>query len=193
MQMMMPKTCRALALLLLLSCGCSTMSMAQAATGAGWQAKLRQELPLLGHRNWILIVDSAYPLQTAEGVETLETGATQLAVTKAVLTELGRVQHVRPVVFLDKELDYVSQRDYATVTAYRDGLKQALKPLPVQSLLHEEILHKLSDEAKTYKVLVLKTTMTMPYTSVFLQLDCKYLSAEGEQRIRAAMKSAGTK
>jgi hypothetical protein len=30
----------------------------------GWQAKLDHDLPLLGHRNWILIVDSAYPLQS---------------------------------------------------------------------------------------------------------------------------------
>jgi hypothetical protein len=28
-----------------------------------WQTRLRQILPLLGHRNWIMIVDSAYPLQ----------------------------------------------------------------------------------------------------------------------------------
>ncbi|MDE1163777.1 MAG: hypothetical protein PW792_17770 [Acidobacteriaceae bacterium] len=160
---------------------------------AGWQARLRQELPLLGHRNWILIVDSAYPLQTAAGIETLETDASQLAVTQAVLAELGRTTHVRPVVFLDKELQYVPAQDYAEVNAYREGLKKALKPYPVQSLLHEEILRRLSEEAKTYKVLVLKTTMTVPYTSVFLQLDCRYLSAEGEQRIRAAMQAAGAR
>ena len=27
--------------------------------------------------------------------------------------------------------------------------------------------------------------MTIPYTSVFLQLDCKYWSADAEQRLRA--------
>ena len=32
-----------------------------------WQEKLEEQLPLLGHRNWILIVDSAYPLQNASG------------------------------------------------------------------------------------------------------------------------------
>lgn len=30
-----------------------------------WQSKVTEILPLLGHRNWILIVDSAYPLQTS--------------------------------------------------------------------------------------------------------------------------------
>jgi hypothetical protein len=38
---------------------------------AEWQTKLAQILPLMGHRNWIMIVDSAYPLQSSAGVETL--------------------------------------------------------------------------------------------------------------------------
>lgn len=28
-----------------------------------WQSKLQEKLPLLGHRNWIVITDMAYPLQ----------------------------------------------------------------------------------------------------------------------------------
>jgi hypothetical protein len=31
--------------------------------------------------------------------------------------------------------------------------------------------------------------MAIPYTSVFLQLDCKYWSAESEQKLRQAMSS----
>lgn len=157
---------------------------------ADWQAKLRQELPLLGHRNWILIVDSAYPLQVSPGVETIDTDTDQLAVTRAVLWEIGHSIHVRPLVFLDAELPYVPSDDYKEVNAYRDGLKKVLKPYSVQSLPHAEILDKVSETAKTYRVLVLKTTMTVPYTSVFLQLDCKYLSEEGEQKIRKAMQAS---
>ncbi|HEU4636699.1 MAG TPA: hypothetical protein VFS41_11010 [Edaphobacter sp.] len=179
-------------LLLLLSVFHSKYVNAQGAK-ADWQAKLRQELPLLGHRNWILIVDSAYPLQVSPGVETIETGADQLAVTRAVLWEIGHSIHVRPLVFLDAELPYVPSSDYANVSGYREGLQKVLKPYTVQSLPHAEILDKVSETAKTYKVLVLKTTMTVPYTSVFLQLDCKYLSAEGERKLREAMKAGGTR
>lgn len=175
-------------LLLLAVVVCSPSCVAQA-TSSNWRAKLRQELPLLGHRNWILIVDAAYPLQISPGIETIETGADQLAVTQGVLATLNHTIHVRPVVYLDAELPYVSVEDYAGVTAYRDGLKKALKPYPVQTLLHAEILDKLNEAGKTYKILVLKTTMTVPYTSVFLQLDCKYLSEEGERKLRQAMKA----
>lgn len=155
-----------------------------------WQIRLKQQLPLLGHRNWILIVDSAYPLQTSPGIETIETGADQLAVTKAVLAAIDHSIHVRPVVYLDAELPYIPEKDYSEIGAYREGLKIALQSHPVRSLLHEQILGKIGEAGKTYKILVLKTTMTMPYTSVFLQLDCKYLDDAGEQTLRQAMKAS---
>jgi len=28
-----------------------------------WQEELERMLPLMGHRNWVLIVDKAFPLQ----------------------------------------------------------------------------------------------------------------------------------
>ena len=156
---------------------------------AGWQAKVRQQLPLLGHRNWILIVDSAYPLQVSPGVEVVETGEDELAVTRAVLAAVDHSIHVRPIVYTDAELPYLSAKDFAAIAAYRDELKKTLGGRVVKSLPHEQILGMIGEAGKSYKVLVLKTTMAMPYTSVFLQLDCKYLSAEQEQRLREAMKA----
>jgi hypothetical protein len=57
----------------------------------------------------------------------------------------------------------------------------------------KKILGRISEAGKDYKILVLKTAMTMPYTSVFLQLDCKYCTSEGEQAIRQSMKSFSPK
>src|ERR1039457_425531 len=50
-----------------------------------WKAKVAATMPLLGHRNWILIVDSAYPLQSSPGVETIETNAGMFDVVDYVL------------------------------------------------------------------------------------------------------------
>jgi hypothetical protein len=168
----------------------SAESWAQAGN-ASWQAKVRQQLPLLGHRNWILIVDSAYPLQVSPGVETVETGAGEIAVTNAVLAAVDHSIHVRPIVYLDSELPYLAAQDFAGIASYRDQLKKTLQGRVVKSLPHEEILGMIGETGKSYKVLVLKTTMAMPYTSVFVQLDCKYLSAEQEQKLRRAMKAGG--
>jgi hypothetical protein len=159
---------------------------ASAATG-DWRARLSEELPLLGHRNWIAVVDSAYPLQTSAGIETVETNAEQLDVVRAVLDELGKVKHVRPVVFTDAELKMVPEGDAAGVTAYRQALDGVLRGRGMQSLPHEEIIGKLDEAGETFHVLVLKTKMTIPYTSVFLRLDCGYWSDEQEQRLRERM------
>src|ERR1700721_2020234 len=61
-----------------------------------WHTKLNQELLLLGHRNWILIVDSAYPLQVSPGIETIETNADQLDVTREVVPALDAPTHAPP-------------------------------------------------------------------------------------------------
>ena len=152
-----------------------------------WRARLRQELPLLGHRNWIAVVDSAYPLQTSAGIETVETDADQLDVVKAVLDEVAKAKHVRSVIFTDAELQVVPEADASGVTAYREALAKLLGKADAQSLPHEEIISKLDEAGKTFHILVLKTKLTIPYTSVFMRLDCGYWTAEQEKRLREKM------
>jgi hypothetical protein len=152
-----------------------------------WRSRLNEELPLLGHRNWIAVVDSAYPLQTSAGVETIETNASQLDVVRMVLDQLSKAKHVRPVIFTDSELNIVPEAEAAGVTAYRQGLTSLVGKTEAQSLPHEEIISKLDEAGKTFHVLVLKTNMTIPYTSVFIRLDCGYWSADAEKRLREKM------
>lgn len=155
-----------------------------------WQAKLRDALPLLGHRNWILIVDSAYPLQNSPGIETIETGARLPDVLREAMDDIDHSIHVRPVIYQDAELPFVPEQDAPGVTRYRSELKAILGTRPVASLPHEELLRKVDDVSRSYKVLILKTSETVPYTSVFLQLNCRYWSDEAEARLRARMKDA---
>jgi len=150
-------------------------------------ARVNSELPLLGHRNWIAVVDSAYPLQTSAGVETVETDADHLEVVKTVLDQIAKTKHVRPVIFTDAELKLVPEADAHGVTAYREALAAILGKMEAQSLPHEEIIGKLDEAGRTFHVLVLKTRMTIPYTSVFIRLECGYWSADAEKRLREAM------
>jgi len=152
-----------------------------------WRETLVNALPLLGHRNWIAIVDSAYPAQCAEGVETIATGADQLEVVRAVLDALAGTEHVKPTIYVDKELAFVTDDLAPGITDYRDGLAKLLEGRDVNTELHEDIIKKLDEAAKTFKVLILKTDLTMPYTSVFLQLECGYWNADKEQALRERM------
>jgi len=162
------------------------------AEDASWRATLEKQLPLLGHRNWIVVADSAYPWQTSPGIETIDTGADQLDVVKAVLGALKKYRHVRPVLYTDAELPFVPENRAPGVTRYRERLGRILGATAI-SLPHEEIIGRLDEAGKTFHVLLLKTTLALPYTSVFVQLDCGYWSPEAERALREAMKAAGRK
>jgi hypothetical protein len=152
-----------------------------------WRDKVTEAMPLLGHRNWILIVDSAYPLQSAPGIETIETDAGQLEVIRHVLAIIDRSAHVRPVITMDAELPFVSEQDAPGVAAYRAETNDLLRDYPFESQPHDRIIANIEEAAKHFNILVLKTNMTVPYTSVFIRLDCKYWSADAEKRLREKM------
>lgn len=162
------------------------------ANAQSWQSHLKDELSLMGHRNWILIVDSAYPEQVGPGIETVETNADQLDVVRTVLTTMKSSIHVRPVIFLDAELPFVPDQKAPGIAAYRTQLASVLHDHAVQSRLHQSLIDEVAKDAALYHVLVLKTQLAVPYTSVFIHLDCKYWSAEDERDLRATMSSQGS-
>jgi L-fucose mutarotase/ribose pyranase (RbsD/FucU family) len=170
-------------------CGVALLALAAGTLRADstWRARLHEELPLLGHRNWIVVADSAYPWQVSPGVETIDTGAAAPEVLQAVLGELRKAAHVQPVIFTDAELPHVPEADAPGITTYRAALDKALGGAPTQSLPHDQIIAKLDEAGNTFHVLLLKTTLRLPYTSVFLQLQCGYWTPEAEKRLRAAM------
>lgn len=162
---------------------------APAGPDLNWKTEVAAELPLLGHRNWILIVDSAYPLEVSPGVETIETGAPQLAVAHFVLAAIDNSIHVTPDIYMDAELPYVSDQDVPDASAYRRQVGDLLHGLQVVSEPHAKLLDTIAQQANTFKVLVLKTNSTIPYSSIFIRLDCKYWPPAAEQRLRARMAS----
>jgi len=158
---------------------------------ADWQQRLSAELPNLGHRNWIVVADSAYPAQSRPGIETIYIGGDQIDAVAQVLKMVDAAKHVRGTVKLDAELDAVSDFDASGIARYRGQLETLLNGKAVQKQLHEDLIAELDEAAKTFKIVILKTDMTLPYTSVFIQLDCGYWSDAAEGRLRNAMPAAG--
>ncbi|MHC4573497.1 MAG: RbsD/FucU domain-containing protein [Planctomycetota bacterium] len=164
----------------MLAAGCAS------APGNNWRSKLAAELPVLGHRNWIVIADSAYPAQSRPGIETIATGAEQIEVVKAALTAVDSAKHVRANIYLDAEMKYVAEESAPGIEAYRKELAVLLGNRPVKSVPHEQLIARLDEAAKTFRILILKTNLTLPYTSVFLELDCGYWSPQAEGKLRRA-------
>jgi hypothetical protein len=154
-----------------------------------WEEVLVDRLPLYGHRNWVVIADSAYPAQSREGIETIVAGGGQITVLGKVFALLSECKHINPTIYTDQELNFVSEADAGGVTAYRGQLEQLLKGQNVRVLPHEEIISRLDCVGQMFRVLLIKTSMCIPYTSVFFELECGYWNAEAEKRLRASMRT----
>jgi hypothetical protein len=150
-------------------------------------------LPLFGHRNWIVVADSAYPVQSRAGIETIVSGTGQIEVARTVLGAIAASKHVRANIFLDQELQFVAEADAPGVSRFRTQLAELLNSAKTTTLPHEQIIAKLDQTAQTFRVLIIKTELTIPYTSIFFELDCGYWSAEAEQRLRQSMAASATK
>lgn len=148
-----------------------------------WKAKFNERLPLLGHRNWILIVDKAYPEQTTTGVETINTDEDLLTVLKYVKAGIDSSKHVNAEVFTDKELGFITPKQVPAIVGLRDSLN-AILGNNRSSIPHDSVFVKIDAATKLFKVLVLKTNQTIPYSSVFIRLNCAYWDGKREKELR---------
>jgi len=167
------------------------MADAPRLTKPDWERELHALLPLYGHRNWIVVADSAYPAQSKPGIETIISGAGQIEVTRRVLDAVNASRHVRANVYLDKELEYVGEADAPGVTRYRKQIDELLAGANKIPMLHEQIIAKLDQVSQVFRVLIIKTELTIPYTTVFFELGCAYWPADSDERMRKAMAASG--
>ena len=155
-----------------------------------WKQTIDDRLQLFGHRNWLVVADAAYPVQSRPGIETIASGESQQATIEAVLERMRACPHVRPIIHVDRELEFVAESDAPGVGNYRQWLKDTLQGFSSSSTPHEEIITQLDKAAQMFSILIIKSTMIIPYTSVFFELDCGYWNAESEARLRVAIKSS---
>jgi hypothetical protein len=155
---------------------------------ASWEAKFLGELPALGHRNWVVVADAAFPLQISPGMDVVVSNEDHFAVLEKVLKALDASKHVRPKIYLDKELEYVTEELAPGMDACRRRLKGMLARRDAKPILHEELIARMDQVARMFRIVMIKTNLTLPYTTVFLELDCGYWGPDGEAKMREKMK-----
>jgi D-ribose pyranose/furanose isomerase RbsD len=169
--------------------GCS-QNKKKPLSGAVWKQQLENQLPLLGHRNWILIVDKAFPLQAIDGLSMVYAEDELLDVLEYTLGRIEKNNHIKPVLYTDKELDFLNQDLVPGIDSYKSSLKKVIGKSNVQVLLHDSVFVKIDEASKLFKTLVIKTNQVIPYSSVFIELDCDYWSMEKETQLRKLMQTS---
>jgi hypothetical protein len=180
----MPAVC----CVLLVACGrpasecCRSESVAQASERS-WKDELKAEIPLLGHRNWIVVTDMAYPLQTQPGIKTVYTNEAYMDILDFVYREIEKAPHIKAVVYQDKELLYLNEKDAPGIDALRGQMKTLFGDR-CTFVPHEELIDRLDEVSRKFNVMILKSNLTVPYTSTFFELDCNYWDSVKEKNLQ---------
>ena len=162
-------------LLLLMLAGLSLLSCAPKETT--WSDEFESMLPLLGHRNWVVIADMAYPLQSGDGITTIYADEDYLDVLAKVKGSIDAAPHVYPHIWRDRELGFIDESLMPGIDATKAGIEKILGS-EAQSVDHEDLIKRLDEAGGLYKVVIIKTPLTIPYTTVFFELDCDYWNAD---------------
>lgn len=161
---------------LLLSCSIQKEPATELQTqqSANWQTALQEKLPLLGHRNWIVITDMAYPLQAKEGITTLYASESYTEVLGTVKKMLDTSAHVYAHTYQDKELSFLEEDICPGIANLKEEMKKVLSPTEIMHIEHDNLIGRLDSISNLFEVVIIKTGLTKPYTSTFFELDCKY-------------------
>jgi hypothetical protein len=166
----------------------SSFSQNQAGGSASdWKTVVQSRLPLYGHRNWIVVADSAFPVYAAPGIETIVVSEDLPAVLKYVAGAISKSRHVRATVFLDQELQFIDERDYPGVSELRKQITLPFSKDQVSSIPHTDSDEPNRRGREDIPNPVHQDLRNDPYTSVYMRLDCGYMSDEVERKIRTAM------
>jgi hypothetical protein len=151
-----------------------------------WKNELKAEIPLLGHRNWIVVTDMAYPLQTQAGIKTVYTDAEYVDILNFVYGEIEKSPHIKAAIYQDKELLYLDEQSAKGIDALREQMKSLLGDHRT-FIPHDKLIDRLDEVSRKFNVIILKSKLTVPYTSTFFELDCNYWNNEGETALRSKM------
>ena len=151
-----------------------------------WKTTLEQKLPLLGHRNWIVVTDMAYPLQTNPGITTLYAEEPYADVISTVDSLIGQAPHVFAHVYQDQEQTRLSEALAPGWDEYKESVSKVLGTDDVKLVPHEDLIKRLDEVSNLCQVVIIKTSLTIPYSSTFFELDCGYWDAEREGKVRQA-------
>lgn len=155
-----------------------------------WNQRLERILPVFGHRNWVVVADAAYPAKSNPGIETMAAGEDHLRLLGKVLDAIATHHHVRASIYFDAELMHVPESDAPGVTELRSQINRLLGGQSAFMLEHEQIIAKLDECGKLFNVMILKSTLAIPYTSVFIELGCGYWNPDAEKRLRDSLRDS---
>lgn len=142
----------------------------------------------LGYGNWIVIAESSFPVHSRRGVRTLLVDGEIPQVLDRILTSLEYSDSVKPSFTTASELRYLSNDQAPGIDQFRSELEVALHGHPTRRMDYRALNLLLEDSSNKFAVLVIKTKTSLPYTSVFIELQSNYWDRESETELRQKLR-----
>lgn len=149
-----------------------------------WKGAVERHVAELGFRNWIVIAEASFPAYSRAGVHQVPANVEVPEALSYVLETIDQTQHVRPNVYLTREMRSMSNDVAPGIDEMRAKTQQALAGIEATSLDQESLMSLLADANRSFDVLVIRTNTALPYSSVFIELQPGYWDAESEQQLR---------
>lgn len=138
----------------------------------------------LGARNWVIVADTAYPLPAGESVVCINVPCNLADTLREVLDLMESEGAVVPRLWVSHELSAVQEKRAPGIKAYRTELEKLLL-----GRFHYEVNSRVVDmqinkAAKDYRILVIRTSSRLPYSSIAIELDSGYWNSDAELEVR---------
>jgi hypothetical protein len=151
---------------------------------------VEREVDALGIQNWIIVAESSFPVVTHGGVRTLVVDGEIPQIVDFIVNHLEKSETVTPSFNTARELSFVSNDRAPGIDYLREKLNKSLHGHQVRQMDNRSLILLAHSDASKYAVLVLKSKTSLPYSSVFIELDSGYWDRESEDRLRQEMKEA---
>lgn len=149
-----------------------------------WKQAVREQTGRLGYRNWIIVAEASFPTHSRPGLRLVTAPVEIPEAVDFVIQALERTEHLRPHVYLTRELRSV-ENDYAPgIDLFRTRIRESLHGHDATELEQQSLMTLVEDTVRSFDVLVVRTRSALPYSSVFIELHPGYWDADSEIRLR---------
>lgn len=148
------------------------------------RGQIDQALEPLGGQNWIIIAEAAYPAYASSGIETITINAPADFVLAETLDSLESSGKAQARIYVPSEM-YVLRESYAPgIKSYRKNLNKLIPGRFHYKLPSQTIQAQVENAKRRFRVLVIKTATTLPYSNIYLSLDSAYWDSNAETALQ---------
>ncbi|MBR5888106.1 MAG: hypothetical protein IKZ07_07855 [Akkermansia sp.] len=148
------------------------------------RAKIAPNLLQLGARNWVVVADPACPLPAGTGIVSITVPANTVDSFREVLDLLEIEGAVVPRIWISHELSAISEERAPGITEHRENLEKLLLGRFHYAVNSRVIDMQLNQAAKDFRILYIRTSTRLPYSSIAIELDSGYWNSDAETELQ---------